>query len=330
MGKKYPIVKVPKRKGQSKLEEIKEQGILDKSRSIREENGDLIIPVKEGGNDWEEVIETRSKKKTPYEKIKENIDLPERLEDGLPDRWEIIGDILLIKIPESLYDYRREIGRIYADELGMDSVYIQRDIEGIKRKPNVERIYGQKTETVHLENGIKFKLDVTETMFSSGNIDERIRMSKIVEEGEKVVDMFAGIGYFSLPMAVHGQPETIYSLEINPVAFNYLKENVLINDVKGIVKPWEGNNRNFPKTDIADRIVMGYLHDTWKYLPKAEELLNGKGIIHYHSTIKDSDLPEGIHKELKKGLERDYKVTKLKKIKSYAPHVFHIVADISI
>jgi tRNA wybutosine-synthesizing protein 2 len=75
---------------------------------------------------------------------------------------------------------------------------------------------------------------------------------------------------------------------------------------------------------------MGYLHDTWKYLPKAEELLNGNGIIHYHTTMKDSDLPEGIHKELQKGLDRDYEVAKLKKIKSYAPHVFHIVADVNI
>ena len=139
----------------------------------------------------------------------------------------------------------------------------------MKRKPIVEPIYGDKNETIHLENGIRYKLDVTKIMFSSGNIDERISMGEIVKEGEKIIDMFAGIGYFTLPMAVYGNPEVIHSIEINPVAFSYLKENIELNDVKNIVNPWLGNNQDFSKSDTADRVVMGYLHENWKYLPKA-------------------------------------------------------------
>jgi len=59
-------------------------------------------------------------------------------------------------------------------------------------------------------------------MFSSGNMDERIRMSMISDKNEVVVDLFAGIGYLLCRMAVYSKPEKIYACEINPVAYDYL------------------------------------------------------------------------------------------------------------
>ncbi|MFO7792046.1 MAG: class I SAM-dependent methyltransferase family protein [Candidatus Saliniplasma sp.] len=326
--KKGPVVRIKKEEGQEVLKKLKKEDRLDGERMIEQVGGELVIPVKEGSK--EEVLEKRENRLTPFQKIKSKVDIQDALKEKLPSRWEMIGDVLLIKLPEELEGYSEHIGKIYAEVLDMKTVLIQGDIAGKKREPEVKKIYGDETETIHLENGVRFKLDLSEVMFSSGNIDERVRMAGVPGRGETIVDMFSGIGYFSLPMAVHSKPDMIYSLEINDVAYRYLKENIKLNDVQEIVEPWMGDNRNFPKKDIADRVLMGYLHETWKFLPKAIELLNGEGLIHYHTRVADKEFPDRLYTELNENISSSFEVTDVRKIKSYAPHVFHVVADVKV
>ncbi|MFP3872177.1 MAG: class I SAM-dependent methyltransferase [Candidatus Natronoplasma sp.] len=327
---KKPVMRVPKEEGQRVLERLKEENDLDPSRQIQEENDHLLIPVKEGGTEERSDLEERtSDDDPPFRKIQRRLDLPEKEKEILPNRWEMIGEVLLIKLPEELHGKKEEIGGAYAEVLGAKTVMLQGGIEGRKREPKVEKIYGKETETVHLENGISYKLDTADIMFSSGNIDERIRMAEVVEEGEVIIDMFAGIGYFSLPMAVHGDPDKVYALEINPTAFHYLRDNIKLNGVEKIVEAWHGDNRDFSFKG-ADRVVMGYLHETWKYLDKAVGFIEDEGTIHYHTTCLDSDFPEGVKEELEDDLDEDFEILTIKKIKSYAPHVFHAVADVRV
>ncbi|MBS3781171.1 MAG: class I SAM-dependent methyltransferase family protein [Candidatus Thermoplasmatota archaeon] len=325
----HPVLRVSKEKGQETLQELKDRGNLDPERSIRSEGDELLFPVKEGGNCSETEPEFREENINPYERIKYKIGLPESKKRSLPDKWEKIGDVLLIKLPDELMEHKEQIGEVYADVLDAKTVMLQGSIKGQKREPEVKKIYGDETETVHIENDILYKLDTAELMFSSGNIDERIRMAEEVEKDEVIVDMFAGIGYFSLPMAVHGEPEKVFSLEINPTAFHYLRENVALNHVEDIVKPWHGDNRDFSLKG-ADRVVMGYLHETWKYLDKAGEFLDGEGIIHYHTRCSDSGYPDQVISEIEKNLNPDFDLLGIKNVKSYAPHVFHVVVDLEL
>ncbi len=330
MEEEEPVVRIPKSKGEEVLARLKDEGELDSERRIESRGDELLIPVKSGGDDLSGDLRKRERKSTPYQKIKEKVDLDEKKVQLLPDRWEKVGEIVLIKLPDELYDVREKVGKAYADVLNAKSVLIQGDIRKITREPEVELIYDDETETVHLENGVKYHLDVTETMFSSGNIDERIRMGGVVKKGETIVDMFAGIGYFTLPMAVHGEPEKIYALEINPTAFEYLEKNVEENGVTNIVEPWLGDNRDFSlNEECADRVVMGYLKDTWKFLPKTLELLGNQGTIHYHRNVDDESYPEGLRKELEQHIS-DFEVKKKKMIKSFAPHVYHVVWDVKV
>lgn len=325
----YPVLRVSKEKGQETLERVKSENNLDPRRQIQVKGDELLIPVKEGGDEMGDDLEIRDTegKNTPYEAVKEKLDISGK--EDLPDRWEMIGDVLFIKLPEHLLDHKERIGRVYAEELGAKTVMLQGDITGKKREPEVEKIHGEETETVHLENQILYKLDTSKIMFSSGNIDERVRATKLVEKDEVVVDMFAGIGYFSLPAAVHCRPEKVYSLEINPTAFRYLEENIDLNGVEEMVEPWCGDNRDFSFSS-ADRVFMGYLHETWKFLGKAVEFLDREGIIHYHTTCSDSTYPEQVEKELEENLDVDFEMMNTRKVKSYAPHVFHVVVDVRV
>lgn len=277
---------------------------------------------------------TSSAQATPYEKIVKASKIPDDLKTFLPKKWELLGDVLLMKIPGELEDLKGEIAKEYAIELLAKTVLWDLGIEGEFREPKVKLLYGKETETIHKENGVKFKLDVAKLMFSSGNIDERIRMATIAKKDEIVVDMFAGIGFFSLPMAVHSRPKKIFACEKNPIAYSYLEENVRLNQVEEIVNPVLGDNRQFEKESIADRIVMGYLEGTNIYLSKALDILKRDGgIIHYHEKCPNELLPkrpiENVKSELaKKG--RDMELLEMKTVKSYAPGVSHIVLDINI
>lgn len=207
-------------------------------------------------------------------------------------------------------------------------------IEGRLREPKVEVLWGSETETVHKENGVKFKLDCAHLMFSSGNVDERIRMATISNSNEVVVDMFAGIGFFSIPMAVHSKPQKIYALELNPTAHHYLSENVQLNDVEDLVEPVLGDNRIFKKEGIADRIIMGYLDDTHKYLKKALELLKPEGgIIHYHEKCPNELLEIRPIERVKNEMDKhgwNMNLLNFKTVKSYAPGVSHVVLDVNV
>ena len=165
--------------------------------------------------------------------------MPSELLGVLPDKWEKIGSVVTLRLPEELTPYQQIIGRAYATVLGCSStLYAVGGIAGVYREPRVEVIFGSKqTETTHRENGIRYRLDPQRIMFSSGNLAERKRMATVAKHDETVVDLFAGIGYFTLPMAVYGKPKRIVACEINPVAYRYLCENVVLLSLIHISEP---------------------------------------------------------------------------------------------
>jgi tRNA wybutosine-synthesizing protein 2 len=266
------------------------------------------------------------------QKIKEIKALNAKEKMLLPDKWEKVGDVLLVKLKPGAEEYFFKVAEIYAEILKCKSILQDMGVKGVERAPITRFLWGDKnTETIHLENGIKFRLDPSKVMFSSGNISERIRMANVDCKNETIVDGFAGIGYFCIPMAVYGKPEKIYACEINPIALRYLSENIEINDVSDLVEPLLGDFREVAPKNCADRVVMGYLKETSEFLPVACRALKKEGgIIHYHNTCPAENFPNKLFREVEKGVEGSgFKVSFLKvfKVKSYAPGIYHTVLD---
>jgi tRNA wybutosine-synthesizing protein 2 len=270
----------------------------------------------------------------PHVEIVEKVRIAEDLVDLLPKKWEMLGDVLILKLDERLREHDKEIAKVYSEVLGAETVL--EDVGGIAedfRKPQVRLITGDRTVATHKENGVLYKLDAKEIMFSSGNIDERIRMAGVCKDGDIVVDMFAGIGYFSLPMAVHSKPKKVYAIEINPVAFRYLEENIQLNDVENVLEPMFGDCLEVAPEGVASRVVMGYLSGGEIYLPKAMRIIGGEGIIHYHENCPNellSDRPISTVRDVAEKEGRKIEVLEQRTIKSYAPGVSHIVFDVLI
>jgi len=275
---------------------------------------------------------------TPYELIKKTTStfLPSELLSLLPNKWEKIGSVVTMKLPKELYGYKVMVGKVYAEVLEVTSVLNDLGgISGVYREPVVEVMYGSpQTETIHVENGIRFMIDPQRIMFSSGNMGERRRMASVASPDDIVVDLFAGIGYFSLPIAVYSKPKKVFACEINPIAYEYLCRNVVLNRVGHLVEPCFGDNRLVAPKGCASRVILGYLHDPWEFLPVALQCLkNMVGVLHYHELVPVKDIPRQPLSHIEcvaTEYDRQVELITVEKIKSYAPRIHHVVLDVRI
>ena len=152
----------------------------------------------------------------------------------------------------------------------------------------------------------------------------------MVEDNETVIDMFAGIGYFSIPIGVHSNAKEVISIEINPNSYGFLCDNVKLNKLDNMT-PILGDCKVETPKFKADRIVMGYVKTTHHYLKVAIDSLNEGGILHYHETVPEKLIgTRPIERIIAQSGNRDVELLKINKIKKYAPGVEHVVIDARI
>ena len=340
----YRVIRIPPEKG----EEIREKAVvgkfLDTTRKIRkiqtEEGTFLEIPVTEAAGEkvgdfpvtGQENPEFLEKTRSMKEYLKGFLSETELSQ--VPSGWHVLGDIIIVSIPDTLESKKIRIAEALLSMYPKcRSVVRDLGIEGQFRQPKRELLLGTSTETVHKEHGCFFKQDVTKVMYSKGNLEERKRMSKL-GSGEVVVDMFAGIGYFSIPMAVHARPEKIISIEINPESFAYLKENINLNQVEDIITPILGDCSQAAPEGKADRVIMGYVGTTHHYLePAMKALKKSEGVLHYHETVPENLARIRPEERIKKAagcLGKKVEVLATRRIKKYSPGVLHVVVDARI
>ena len=248
----------------------------------------------------------------------------------LPSSYQIIGNILLLKLMKvkSAAEKKKIASSILEMLPYVKTVCEIAGVEGEFREPKIIRLAGDGTETVHKEHGILYKLDAAKVMFSKGNKSERQRLVNQVKGSETIIDMFAGIGYFSLPLVK--KCKKVIAIEKNPVAFKYLKENIVLNKINSI-EPILGDNRVVSEkfAGIADRVLMGYFPHTETFLPFALKMLKQKGIIHFHNTYRKTELWEKPLEDIKKYC-KNFKILNKKKVKPVAPNTYHFVLDAEI
>jgi tRNA wybutosine-synthesizing protein 2 len=350
---------VEKPRAETAIESLRAEGVYDDERRVRDDGPDRVaLPV------------TAPPTETPVLEVIRQVDPDPRnrtLEDRLvergwsdadlesaPSSWAVIGSVVLVTVPEDCYD-ESDIAEALLDLHGeADSVLADEGVAnegdaGTYREPRTRLLAGSEgTETIHTEHGTRYGLDPAKVMFSPGNQAERARMGEVVEPGERVFDMFAGIGYFTLPMARSGADVT--ATELNPTAFRYLVENAVLNDVADRVDAYMTDCRDLASEIDADRVVMGYYgraadangaevgrethedrtDEAYEFLDDALEALVPDGTIHYHEATPESRLWGRPLERLERAADvagRDLEIIDTRRVKSHSAGVAHVVVD---
>jgi len=206
--------------------------------------------------------------------------------------YDIIGDIAIIKpIPRLQANPTESARKILAANKHVRTVLRQTaPVSGEHRTRDLEWILGEKkTETVHREHGCQVKVDVAKAYFSPRLLHERIRVARKVVPHETVINMFAGVGCFSIIIAKHSQALKVFSIDISPEATRYAFENVCLNKVAGRVSTILGDSKTIIELHLrarADRVLMPLPARAIEYMDAAIEALKPKlGNIHVYDFV---------------------------------------------
>jgi tRNA wybutosine-synthesizing protein 2 len=345
-GERLAVV-VAKSRSQDVIDALQEERVYDADRSVSEHGEDAVaIPVTAPPEhvSYREVVRQvgEPRLRTLEDHLREKGWSDDEL-DGAPGSWAVIGSVVLVEIGDA--PRPEEVGQTLLTMHGeADTVLARGGISGTHREPDVEVIAGEgDTQTVHREHGIEYGLDLAEVMFSPGNKAERAHMGEVVAADERVLDMFAGIGYFTLPMAVAGAD--VIAIERNPTAFQFLLENAMRNGVQDRVQAYRADNRDvlaggldsFGESATVDRIVMGYYDATepdgeggYTYLDPAIGALAPGGTVHVHEATPEQLVFERPIERIEAAAaaaDRSVEILDTRRVKGYSEGVAHVVVD---
>ncbi|XP_072292689.1 tRNA wybutosine-synthesizing protein 2 homolog [Eucyclogobius newberryi] len=287
----------------------------------------------------------------------------------LPRGFERHGDLILLSdncFSLSIWmKFGRSLWSTVANVLGGDRLAKKSCIsDNGFRSPVVTLLHGGHSWVTHVDNGIRYSFDVTKCMFSSGNITEKLRVAQFNCKGETVVDLYAGIGYFTLPYLVHTGAAHVHACEWNPDAVEALRKNLNSNKVSRRCTIHQGDNRHLQLCDVADRVNLGLIPSSEDGWPVACRLLKRStgGILHIHHNVTSPMFKSDTSLEIRNdtlrfsgkkndrgawqvwadctaerfiallkdttGTEWRTHVQHIEHVKSYAPHIQHVVVDL--
>jgi len=260
----------------------------------------------------------------------------------LPRGFQTLGKVVILKLNPKLLEKKEIIGKACLEMFPkIKSIYINKGkIVGTYREPEkIELIAGEDNPIVeHKEHDIIYRFDITKIMFSKGNINERKYLTTLIQSGEIVVDMFAGIGYFSLPIAKHCSVRKIYSIELNPESYKFFIENIKINHLEDKIVPIKGDCKvevvKLSKSGVsANRVIMGVFPAPKEYITEALTLVNDNGTVFHYEGIAEKDKYIVLFEEFNEIAQKESYKCELKShrfVKSYGPNLFHVVLDIIV
>ena len=328
-------VKVPLREINNTRIKLMSDGLMSMEYRIKTTDEYGYIPIT---NDIEgyaiEDIELEPVKRVPHNfaEILEDELTPEEIEN-LKTSFDTIGDIVILEIPDELQDKKQLIGDAAYKFTKRKAIYMKKSaIKGTIRVRDLEFLSGvDDSLTIHKEHGVRLKLDVREVYFSPRLATERKRVMESVKDGEKILDMFCGIGPFPIVIA-RNKDVDITAVDINESAIKYLDENIKLNKLKGNIESHCGDVREVSKgfKTKFDRIIMNLPGLAYSFLDVAIDLIEDDGIINYYE-FSDS-YEQGIKRlnEAASSAGKKVEILNTRKVKSISPDEWHVSIDAKI
>jgi len=264
-----------------------------------------------------------------------------------PHKWERLGGLVLV--PEGSFtgegwddvrqhDRAESLWANVAEALGGRSLAVQAPIaDDDFRSPQVTLLHGS-SRADFTDHGIAYRFDAARVMWSSGNVTERRRIGQLDLSGETVVDAYAGVGYYTLPMLVHGGAAHVHACEWNPASVEGLRTSAALNGVEGRLTVHQGDNAETMAgfTGQADRVHLGLLPSSeaaWQAAVRC--LRDSGGWLHVHMNVEEERIEGWVERTVdqlndlaaKHGRPFQFTAEHLERVKWFAPRVRHVVLD---
>jgi len=260
---------------------------------------------------------------------------------GVPDSGrissgvDVVGDIAIVRLTDFGAKEKLKVARALLDQLKNVKVVMEQEggIGGEFRLRKLRHLAGERrTLTVHRENGCAFKVDVARCYFSPRLSTERLRIAEQVRKEERVLNMFAGVGPYSIPISKLAGAE-VTSCELNGLAAKLHLENNRENKVERLVKVLHADAAELPGLVKGrfDRVIMPLPSEADRFLQTALELAKRGGLIHYYRHIlgeNEEEAAQALRTELG-GLLPSRTRYKLRRVRAVGPRWLEMAADIS-
>jgi tRNA (guanine37-N1)-methyltransferase len=251
--------------------------------------------------------------------------------------FDIIGNIAIIEVPEELASLKQPIAQgIIKIHKGIKTVLCKSGaVDGEFRVREYELVLGENnTETIHVEHGCRYKLDVTKVYFSPRLATEHMRVASQARANDVITDMFCGVGPFSILIAKLKRA-FVNAIDINPEAINYLKTNCILNKVENFVHPMLGDARKLISENLkstSDRIIMNLPAESLEFVDAACLALKPEGgVVHSYQFQTDPEplkkAAEALRISVESANRRIRRVIEARLVKSVAPHEWHVAVD---
>ncbi|MDF1557432.1 MAG: RsmD family RNA methyltransferase [ANME-2 cluster archaeon] len=242
---------------------------------------------------------------TLRENIRSKGAVPEPLLHLVPNRFEVVGDVVVIALPPQLHAYRHIIVETITQQRKNIRTVLNKIaiLKGDERVGGYEILSGSDTITLHREFGHQYRLDVRTVFFNTHLSYERCRVASKVKPNEHVLVPFSGVGPLVIPAATRGARVT--AVEKNPEACRWLAGNVELNRVERYVSIIRGDASCIPamlKTGF-DRAIIPTPYGMDHFLWEMAGLVRQGGTIHFYTFKKPYQIPGLVKEYSRSGLD---------------------------
>lgn len=323
-------VRVKRRCGEQFRKLLVEMNAFDRSRKISSDGSHVYLPVRP----LEEQEMDRLRRVSEFELVE--MDFPPEEKDACPEdllgfrpSFEVVGDIAIVE-----GDQAEQVASALMSCYKMVKTAIApiSDVEGEFRTRRFRHVAGENgTITTHKEHGLRYRVDLEGAYFTPRLGTERLRVAEQVNPSDVVLDMFAGVGPFSLLFAKRGA--RVIAIEKNPVAVKYLRENALLNKIQDI-EILEGDAADLaPRYEnMADHVIMNLPHSAAQFLIPAMRAARNGGVIHYYAIAPEESLYRDTD-QIKKASEQlgfSVDIIHQRIVRSYAPKRYNVVIEFRV
>lgn len=329
---KQQCIQVDKKKGEQVRKVLMEKGALDTSVRIVSDESYIYIPLISAVYLIDLPFEDLQVTEHDF-KVHEKPATLESILGHIP-RYEVIGNIALLESDEG--DLETTAAALLKVHPHLRTVLSALSpVEGEFRTRRFTFVKGENTtQTVHREYGCKYAIDMEKAYFTPRLATERSRVLEQVKDGEVIVDMFAGVGPFSILIAKNRPSCRVVAIDKNPEAVKFLRHNIELNAVSN-VEAVEGDAKEEAQRyiEVADHILMNLPHTAQEFLDAAMVIAKPGTVIHYYDITPESDLYSASLSHIesaasKVGFALELIATRI--VRSYSPHQFNVCIEVRI